>query len=97
MTSVRPEWLIEIAPAYYDLSNFQKGDVKLSLERIKEKVDRLNELKQGKNKRRVSTPRNRHFVSKKKIDLYKFIGLFHREKIQLEIGTRNLKLLVLKS
>ncbi|CAI4523539.1 CBM_collapsed_G0022830.mRNA.1.CDS.1 [Saccharomyces cerevisiae] len=52
VTSVRPEWLIEIAPAYYDLSNFQKGDVKLSLERIKEKVDRLNELKQGKNKKK---------------------------------------------
>lgn len=52
VTSVRPEWLIEIAPAYYDLNNFQKGDVKLSLERIKEKVDRLNELKQDKTKKK---------------------------------------------
>lgn len=34
VTSVRPEWLIDLAPAYYDLNNFQKGDVKLSLERI---------------------------------------------------------------
>ncbi|CAI6504579.1 AIS_HP2_G0018020.mRNA.1.CDS.1 [Saccharomyces cerevisiae] len=52
VTSVRPEWLIEIAPAYYDLNNFQKGDVKLSLERIKEKVDRLSELKQDKTKKK---------------------------------------------
>ena len=51
VTSVRPEWLIEIAPAYYDMDNFQKGDVKLSLERIKEKVDRLNDLKQDKTKK----------------------------------------------
>ena len=52
VTSVRPEWLIEIAPAYYDLDNFQKGDVKLSLERIKEKIDRLNELKKDKTKKK---------------------------------------------
>lgn len=44
VTSVRPEWLIELAPAYYDLDNFQKGDVKMSLERIQEKVNRAKEL-----------------------------------------------------
>lgn len=44
VTSVRPEWLIELAPAYYDLDNFQKGDVKLSLERIQQKMERAQEL-----------------------------------------------------
>ncbi|OXB43869.1 hypothetical protein B1J92_F07139g [Nakaseomyces glabratus] len=52
VTSVRPEWLIELAPAYYDLDNFQKGDVKLSLERIQEKVERMKELKKGKDKKK---------------------------------------------
>lgn len=44
VTSVRPEWLIELAPAYYDLDNFQKGDVKMSLERIQQKMERAQEL-----------------------------------------------------
>ncbi|CCH61799.1 hypothetical protein TBLA_0F02600 [Henningerozyma blattae CBS 6284] len=51
VTSVRPEWLLELAPAYFYLDNFQKGDVKLSLERIQEKMDRLKELKESKNER----------------------------------------------
>ncbi|EDO17557.1 hypothetical protein Kpol_534p38 [Vanderwaltozyma polyspora DSM 70294] len=54
VTSVRPEWLIDLAPAYFDLDNFQKGDVKLSLERIKEKVDRMKDLheKNGKHSKK---------------------------------------------
>lgn len=38
VTSVRPEWLIEFAPAYYDLDHFQRGDVKMSLERVRDRV-----------------------------------------------------------
>ncbi|WEJ97140.1 DEAH-box ATP-dependent RNA helicase prp43 [Yamadazyma tenuis] len=34
VTSIRPEWLIELAPKYYNLDHFSKGDVKLSLERL---------------------------------------------------------------
>lgn len=34
ITSVQPEWLIEIAPKYYNLDHFVKGDVRLSLERV---------------------------------------------------------------
>lgn len=33
-TSVRPEWLVEFAPKYFNLDHFAKGDVKLSLERV---------------------------------------------------------------
>jgi hypothetical protein len=32
VTSVRGEWLIEIAPHYYDLSNFPQGDTRRALE-----------------------------------------------------------------
>lgn len=44
VTSVKPEWLIELAPTYYDISSFQKGsiDVKMSLEQAKNKVDRAS-------------------------------------------------------
>lgn len=52
VTSVRPEWLIEFAPAYYDLDNFQKGDIKLSLERIQEKMERMNGLKKSKKSKK---------------------------------------------
>ncbi|GMG24253.1 unnamed protein product [[Candida] boidinii] len=44
VTSIKPEWLIELAPAYYNLDHFQKGDVKLSLERVKAKVDKYKEV-----------------------------------------------------
>ncbi|KAG7920098.1 hypothetical protein KL927_000778 [Ogataea polymorpha] len=40
VTAIKPEWLIELAPKYYNLDHFQKGDVKLSLERVKARVDR---------------------------------------------------------
>ncbi|KAH3903373.1 probable Pre-mRNA-splicing factor ATP-dependent RNA helicase PRP43 [Saccharomycodes ludwigii] len=44
VTSIKPEWLFELAPAYYQLDHFQKGDVKMSLERIKERVDVYRDL-----------------------------------------------------
>ncbi|KAG5418159.1 PRP43 [Candida metapsilosis] len=34
VTCVQPEWLVEIAPKYYNLDHFAKGDVRLSLERV---------------------------------------------------------------
>ncbi|SCU83952.1 LAME_0C07492g1_1 [Lachancea meyersii CBS 8951] len=59
VTSVRPEWLVDLAPAYYDLDNFRKGDVKLSLERIKQKVDRVKELNDEKTKRKSKKSKHR--------------------------------------
>ena len=38
---VKPEWLVEIAPKYYNLDHFAKGDVKLSLERVVERVGNM--------------------------------------------------------
>lgn len=40
VTTVQPEWLIEIAPKYYNLDHFAKGDVRLSLERVQVRVKR---------------------------------------------------------
>ena len=41
ITSVRPEWLVEFAPEYYDLENFQQGDVRMSLARVHERVTKM--------------------------------------------------------
>ena len=41
VTVVKPEWLVEIAPKYYNLDHFAKGDVKLSLERVVERVGNM--------------------------------------------------------
>ncbi|KAI3402516.2 PRP43 [Candida oxycetoniae] len=45
VTVVNPEWLVEIAPKYYNLEHFQKGDVKLSLERVIQSVERKKGIK----------------------------------------------------
>lgn len=34
LTTVRPEWLVELAAHYYELENWPEGDTKLELERI---------------------------------------------------------------
>ncbi|KAL8893493.1 MAG: hypothetical protein Q9207_008584 [Kuettlingeria erythrocarpa] len=40
VTVVKPEWLLDIAPNYYDLTSFTKGPVKSALERTMQKVKR---------------------------------------------------------
>ncbi|TGZ85008.1 P-loop containing nucleoside triphosphate hydrolase protein [Ascodesmis nigricans] len=50
VTHVKPEWLLEIAPVYYDLESFNKGEVKLALERVMQKQKRRDVL-MGKSKR----------------------------------------------
>lgn len=49
VTSIKPEWLLELAPAYYDVESFKKGsfDVYMGLERARIKIERQKE-KQGK-------------------------------------------------
>lgn len=42
VTSVRPEWLVQFAPEYYNLDNFQQDDVKMSLARVHERVNKMN-------------------------------------------------------
>ncbi|KAI4086666.1 MAG: hypothetical protein LQ344_007370 [Seirophora lacunosa] len=40
VTVVKPEWLLDIAPNYYDLATFSKGAVKSALERTVQKIKR---------------------------------------------------------
>ncbi|XP_078446487.1 putative pre-mRNA-splicing factor ATP-dependent RNA helicase DEAH3 isoform X1 [Wolffia australiana] len=54
VTDVRGEWLVDIAPHYYDLSNFPQCEAKRVLERLYAKRDREKASTQGKD-RRVSS------------------------------------------
>ncbi|KAF2728732.1 P-loop containing nucleoside triphosphate hydrolase protein [Polyplosphaeria fusca] len=40
VTAVKPEWLLDIAPGYYDLDTFKKGDIKSTLQRVLNKMNR---------------------------------------------------------
>ncbi|KAK6352748.1 DEAH-box ATP-dependent RNA helicase prp43 [Orbilia brochopaga] len=44
VTSVKPEWLLDIAPTYYDVDSFKKGEVKTALQRTIEKMQRKQKL-----------------------------------------------------
>ncbi|KAI9843506.1 MAG: DEAH-box ATP-dependent RNA helicase prp43 [Sclerophora amabilis] len=48
VTAVRPEWLLDIAPSYYDLSSFKDGEVKTALTRTIEKLRRREAMKGGR-------------------------------------------------
>ncbi|KAK3203692.1 hypothetical protein GRF29_106g327236 [Pseudopithomyces chartarum] len=47
VTSVKAEWLLDIAPNYYDIQSFKKGEIKLALQRVATKVQR-KEAEKGK-------------------------------------------------
>jgi len=47
-TGVRPEWLLEIAPTYYDLETFDDGEIKRSLQRAAEKKRRKAAMKSSR-------------------------------------------------
>ncbi|KAI9790907.1 MAG: DEAH-box ATP-dependent RNA helicase prp43 [Peltula sp. TS41687] len=47
VTAVKPEWLLDIAPNYYDISAFKSGEVKTALQRTREKVERRAAMKGG--------------------------------------------------
>jgi pre-mRNA-splicing factor ATP-dependent RNA helicase DHX15/PRP43 len=44
VTSVKPEWLVEYAPEYYEVENFQSDDVKMSLSRVHDRVNKMKSL-----------------------------------------------------
>lgn len=54
VTAIRPEWLFQFGAKYYDLESFQKGDIKLSLSRVKQRVDKMEELDEKKKKKKSS-------------------------------------------
>jgi pre-mRNA-splicing factor ATP-dependent RNA helicase DHX15/PRP43 len=45
VTAVKPEWLLEIAPNYYDIDSFPKGEVQSSLRRTATKMSRKSEMR----------------------------------------------------
>lgn len=45
VTTVKPEWLLDIAPNYYEISTFPKGEVKTALMRAEERVRRKESQK----------------------------------------------------
>ncbi|XTI83670.1 pre-mRNA splicing factor ATP-dependent RNA helicase PRP16 [Cenococcum geophilum] len=47
VTAVKPEWLLDIAPNYYDLDTFKKGDIKTALQRTVDKIRRKEAIKGG--------------------------------------------------
>ena len=47
VTAVRGEWLLDIAPNYYDIGSFPKGEVKTALMRIAERVARRQKMRAG--------------------------------------------------
>lgn len=53
VTDIRGEWLIDIAPHYYDLSNFPQCEAKCVLERLYNKRERDKSVRKHKGKRTV--------------------------------------------
>ncbi|KZF19465.1 P-loop containing nucleoside triphosphate hydrolase protein [Xylona heveae TC161] len=48
VTSVKAEWLLDIAPAYYDIGAFKKGEIKTSLMRAAERLKRKEAMKSSR-------------------------------------------------
>lgn len=48
VTSVKPEWLLDIAPVYYDLSTFSKGEIKTALQKAADRIKRKQAQKGGR-------------------------------------------------
>ncbi|KAG9240798.1 P-loop containing nucleoside triphosphate hydrolase protein [Calycina marina] len=48
VTSVKAEWLLDIAPIYYDLDTFPKGDIKTALQAAEKKIQRRKAMKGGR-------------------------------------------------
>jgi pre-mRNA-splicing factor ATP-dependent RNA helicase DHX15/PRP43 len=48
VTAVKPEWLLDIAPRYYDVENFPKGEVKTALLRVQQRLSRKATMGAGR-------------------------------------------------
>lgn len=48
VTAVKPEWLLDIAPIYYNVNEFKKGDVRTGLMQADQRMKRKQALKAGK-------------------------------------------------
>ncbi|KAI5286755.1 DEAH-box ATP-dependent RNA helicase prp43 [Ascosphaera atra] len=48
VTAVKGEWLLDIAPNYYDLSTFPKGEIRSALMRAAERLSRKEKMRAAK-------------------------------------------------
>ncbi|EEH06598.1 pre-mRNA-splicing factor [Histoplasma capsulatum G186AR] len=51
VTAVKGEWLLDIAPVYYDISSFPKGEIRSALIRAAERLSRKEKMRADKGKR----------------------------------------------
>jgi len=47
VTAVKPEWLLDIAPTYYNVAEFKMGEIKTALQRTVDKMKRKEAGKAG--------------------------------------------------
>ncbi|KAJ5106990.1 hypothetical protein N7456_003665 [Penicillium angulare] len=50
VTAVKPEWLLDIAPTYYDISTFPKGEIRSALMRAADRLSRKEKLRSDKRR-----------------------------------------------
>ncbi|KAJ5152392.1 Pre-mRNA-splicing factor ATP-dependent RNA helicase PRP43 [Penicillium capsulatum] len=50
VTAVKPEWLLDIAPTYYDISSFPKGDIRSALVRAEDRLVRKQKMRAEKRR-----------------------------------------------
>ncbi|KNG89788.1 pre-mRNA-splicing factor ATP-dependent RNA helicase PRP43 [Aspergillus nomiae NRRL 13137] len=52
VTAVKPEWLIDIAPTYYDITTFPKGEIRSALLRAAERLSRKEKMRGDSSRKR---------------------------------------------
>ncbi|KXG47459.1 protein of unknown function DUF1605 [Penicillium griseofulvum] len=50
VTAVKPEWLLDIAPTYYDISSFPKGDIRSALTRAADRLAHKEKIRAAKRR-----------------------------------------------
>ncbi|KAJ6102525.1 Pre-mRNA-splicing factor ATP-dependent RNA helicase PRP43 [Penicillium sp. IBT 16267x] len=50
VTTVKPEWLLDIAPTYYDISTFPKGETRSALMRAADRLSRKEKMRSEKRR-----------------------------------------------
>ncbi|CDZ98088.1 p-loop containing nucleoside triphosphate hydrolase protein [Phaffia rhodozyma] len=59
VTEIRPEWLLEFAPQYYDLNGFPDGETKRTLQRVMTKREGKQRGGDGENRERKKKKKDR--------------------------------------
>ncbi|OLL25801.1 putative pre-mRNA-splicing factor ATP-dependent RNA helicase prp43 [Neolecta irregularis DAH-3] len=57
VTAVKPEWLLELAPVYYDIANWSNSEAKTALEKVLQKQARQRDI--ARKKKKMDSARDR--------------------------------------